>query len=98
MAEGTIALTKRDPMNGNGRGRITPGSGNVPSELITKEACDAVLGGVRSRQPELGQAHDRERAGEAGERLAAPDPVEASKAGECHDFPYFEVYPYGYLY
>lgn len=44
-----------------------------------------------------GQPEPAGQGGEA-ERSAAPGPFRAAKADESHDFPYFEFYPYGYLY
>jgi len=66
----------------------------MASEAIsTREMSETVSGG----QPEVEPAASQ-REGEPGEGLASPDPAERAKAAESHDFPYFEFYPYGYLY
>jgi hypothetical protein len=67
----------------------------MPSEAITMTGpADA----VSDDRPEDNPTAGRSRDGEQGEASVPSEPARASKAGESHDFPYFDFYPYGYLY
>ena len=67
----------------------------MASETITIVDPRDADNGIR-QEPE--PAAERGREGGPGEGSAVPDPAGASKAGENHDFPYFDFYPYGYRY
>ncbi len=66
--------------------------------ISTRDISETVNGRVTDSQPEPERAEVRRRENEPGERSASPDPVGHTQAAESHDFPYFEFYPYGYLY
>jgi hypothetical protein len=59
---------------------------------------DGASEGVAILEPEPKPKADRGCGGDPGEASVSPDPAGASKAGESRDFPYFDFYPYGYLY
>jgi hypothetical protein len=62
--------------------------------IITGELSDGVAGG----RPEPELRVDSGREGKPGEGPGSSDPGGPAKATEIRDFPYFEFYPYGYLY
>jgi hypothetical protein len=67
----------------------------MPSKTIpTAERTDGVAGG--RREPERTVAAGRE--GKPCTGSAASDPARLVKAAESQDFPYFDFFPYGYLY
>ncbi len=66
----------------------------MTSEMISTRKMSEAIGGVQS---ETLLAH-RVRERELDEGLVSPGPAESSKAVQSRDFPYFEFYPYGYVY
>jgi hypothetical protein len=67
----------------------------MASETITiRKLSDGVADG----QPEPELTVDSGSESKPGEGSAASDPVRQAKAAESQDFPYFDFYPYGYLY
>jgi hypothetical protein len=54
--------------------------------------------GVPDDKPEPETAPGREGDRKPNQGAAPADPARPSQAAENHGFPYFDFYPYGYLY
>lgn len=65
------------------------------SEIIDNSPAEPVADDRPEQNPTAGV---RILGGEAGERASSPEPAEPAQHGASRDFPYFEFYPYGYLY